>query len=215
MTLDDALAAVVLAGGHGRRIGGDKHAQRLAGRPLIEHVLDRLAPQVSRLLVSGPAGDEVLERFGLPVIADAVPGGRGPLAGLLGAMDWLAAEAPECRWLLSVPVDVPFMPDDLVVRLAAALTDGEAEIACASSAGIVHPVIALTPLRLRADLARMVRNEDGRKVRDWLGRRRVRVVPWPAGDLDPFFNVNLSDDLTAAEAQLAQVGSRDDRTGAA
>ncbi|MEI7605955.1 MAG: molybdenum cofactor guanylyltransferase MobA [Rhodospirillaceae bacterium] len=215
MILDDALAAVVLAGGRGRRIGGGKHTQRLAGRPLIEHVLDRLKPQVSRLLVNGPAGDEALERPGLPVIADAVPGRRGPLAGVLGTMDWLATEAPECRWLLSVPVDVPFLPGDLVAKLAAALNDGEAEIACAGSAGIVHPVIALTPLRLRADLSRMVRNEDGRKVRDWLGCRRTRVVLWPADELDPFFNVNLPDDLAAAEAHLAQVGSRDDRIGAA
>lgn len=209
------LAAAVLAGGRGRRIGGGKPARLLGGRPLLEHVLDRLRPQVSRLLVSGPAGDEALERPGLPVIADAVPGGRGPLAGLLGAMDWLAVQAPECQWLLSVPVDVPFLPGDLLARLAAALADGGAEIACAGSAGTVHPVIALTPLLLRPELARMVLVEDGRKVKDWLGRHRVRVVSWPAGDLDPFFNVNLPGDLAAAEIRFAQEGSRVDSAGVA
>ncbi|MEI7607416.1 MAG: hypothetical protein WCJ64_08520 [Rhodospirillaceae bacterium] len=69
--------------------------------------------------------------------------------------------------------------------LAAAVADGGAEIACAGSAGMVHPVIALTPLRLRADLARMARDEDGRKVQDWLGRHRFEVVSWPAGEVDP------------------------------
>lgn len=121
MIPDQSLAAIVLAGGRGRRIGGD-------------------------------AGDHTLLRFSLPVIADAVSGGLGPLAGLLGAMDWLTVNAPECRWLLSVPVDVPFLPGDLTARLAAS-AESEEVIACASSAGTVHPIIALTPLRLRADLA--------------------------------------------------------------
>ncbi|MEI7607417.1 MAG: NTP transferase domain-containing protein [Rhodospirillaceae bacterium] len=79
----DSVAAMVLAGGRGRRIGGGKPARLLAGRPLLEHVLARLRPQVPRLLVSGPAEDEALKHPGLSVIADAGPGGRGPLAGLL------------------------------------------------------------------------------------------------------------------------------------
>ena len=156
-------------------------------------------------------------RFGLPVIADAVSGGLGPLAGLLGAMDWLTVNAPECRWLLSVPVDVPFLPGDLTARLAAS-AESEEVIACASSAGTVHPIIALTPLRLRADLARMVRDEGGRKVGDWLGRHRVRLVSWPVNDGDPFLNVNAPGDLATAETRCGGLDygeKREDRAGAA
>ena len=201
-------AAVILAGGQGRRLGGDKPHHRLAGRPLIEHVIERLQPQAGRLLISGPAGNSFgLERYRLPVVADRPDGCSGPLAGLLAAMEWLAAEAPRCRHLLVVPTDVPFLPDDLGARLRTALTGESERVACAASAGTVHPVIALCPLALRDDLARTVRLERQPRVRLWLDRHHPAVVAWPAPP-DPFLNINTSADLALAEQRLAAAQSQ-------
>jgi len=196
-------AAVILAGGQGRRLGGGKPLRLLAGRPLIEHVIERLRPQAGRLLISGPAGENHgLERYRLPLVADDPEGCGGPLAGLLAAMDWLAAEAPGCHQLLMVPTDVPFLPADLGARLRAAVSAGPNRVACAAAAGSVHPVIALCPLALRHDLAHTVRCQRQPRVRPWLERHGLSVVSWPAPP-DPFLNLNTEDDLALAGQRLA------------
>lgn len=98
MTCSDAtLAGVILAGGHGRRLGGRKSARQRAGRTLVDHGINRIRPQLSRLLLSGSPDDPALMSCGLPVIADPVTDMRGPLAGILGAMNWLVAEASQCQ----------------------------------------------------------------------------------------------------------------------
>jgi CTP:molybdopterin cytidylyltransferase MocA len=110
------IPAVILASGEGTRIGGRKAHVRLGGRRLVSHVIDRLAPQAGPLaLDAGPDAD--LGGFGLPVLPDAVPG-LGPLGGILAAMRW--AEGLGAGRVLTVAVDMPFMPRDLVRRLTGA-----------------------------------------------------------------------------------------------
>jgi molybdopterin-guanine dinucleotide biosynthesis protein A len=207
-----ALAAVVLAGGQGRRIGGGKAGVLLAGRPLLSHVLGRLSPQLPLVLVNGDPDETALTGCGRVVIGDAVPGRRGPLAGLLAAMNWLASQAPACRHVISVPVDVPWLPPDLVERLATAASAGDGPlIACARSADRLHPVIAAWPLSLRPDLSHAIHDQGLSKVSAWLARHPVQVVDWPAVPFDPFFNINSRDDLAAAEQSLARTAARSSR----
>jgi molybdopterin-guanine dinucleotide biosynthesis protein A len=198
-----AVAGVVLAGGAGRRIGGAKGERRLGGRPLLAHVVARVRPQVALLLLNGDG----LDAEGLPVVADALPGRQGPLAGLLGAMDWLAAQAPEASALLTVPVDTPFLPADLVARLAAALGETGAGCAVAASGGRHHPVVALWRWERREDLRSALTVEGVRKVDLWAQRCGRVEVPWPAGPAaDPFFNINTGEELAEAERRLAAEG---------
>ena len=83
------VAGVLLAGGRARRMGGgDKCLRPLAGRPLLAHVIERAAPQVSRLLLNANADPARFAEFGLEVAADEIDGFQGPLAGILTAMHW-------------------------------------------------------------------------------------------------------------------------------
>src|SRR5215208_5667104 len=97
--------------------GGDKSLRRLAGRPLLEHVIDRLRPQVDALVLNANGDPARFARFGLPVVPDTVPDFAGPLAGILAGLDWAADNRPDCAFVVSVATDAPFLPDELVSRL--------------------------------------------------------------------------------------------------
>jgi molybdopterin-guanine dinucleotide biosynthesis protein A len=136
------VVAVILAGGRGRRMapergGADKAMLRLAGRPLIMHVLARLAPQVAAVAISANGDAARFAAIAAPVLPDARDGPEGPLAGLLAGARWAVAAHPGAL-LLSAPCDVPFLPADLVARLLAAPLP-----VCAASAGRLHPLVAL------------------------------------------------------------------------
>src|SRR5260370_40900926 len=114
MTSDKTLG-MVLAGGLARRMGGgDKALLRIGGAPILERVLERLAPQCRGIILNAN-GDPVRFAFtGLPVVADDVPDFAGPLAGVLAGLDWAAAHAPDTEWIASVPGDCPFLPRNLL-----------------------------------------------------------------------------------------------------
>ncbi len=196
---------VVLAGGEARRMGGgDKTRISVGGTTILERVRARIAPQCSRLVLNA-AGDAA--RFadsGLAVIADSVPDHAGPLAGVLAGLDWAASEAPEIAWLVSVPGDCPFLPRDLVARLHQARVAAGGQIACAASGERRHPVVALWPVALRADLRRAVSEEGVRKVDQWSARYRRGVAEWPVTPVDPFFNVNTPEQAAEADRIAAR-----------
>jgi molybdopterin-guanine dinucleotide biosynthesis protein A len=135
----------------------------------------------------------------LPVVADSLPGHPGPLAGVLAALEWIAREAPEIEWVVTVPGDAPFVPRDLVARLHAALHSDNATFAYASSQGRTHPVVALWPVSFRAELRAAVAEQGVRKVDAFTQRYPSSMVDWPTDPVDPFFNVNTPDDLTEAD----------------
>jgi molybdopterin-guanine dinucleotide biosynthesis protein A len=199
------ILGVVLAGGQARRMGGvDKGMVELGGRPLLGHIIDRLRPQVEKIIVSANGDPDRFAPFGLPVVPDAIEGFAGPLAGILAAMKWARANAAKVEFIATVPVDTPFFPDNLVTRLSAALDDGH-DLAVAASGGHIHPVFGLFRVRLAEDLARFLGEPDNRAVFAWIESHRNIVVPFKAPDdaaIDLFFNINRPDDLLAAERLL-------------
>ena len=206
MTTD--IAGVLLAGGQSRRMGGgDKCLRPLGGEPILAHVIRRAEPQVSTLMLSANGDPARFRDFGLPVVADAIldvdAGSAGPLAGILAGLRWAAASAPACRWLASFPTDAPFMPRDLVARMAAALEAEGAEMACAASAGRTHPVVGLWPVGLADELERAMVEDEMRKIDIWTARYKLAEVEFAAEPLDPFFNTNRPEDLEEAERLLA------------
>jgi len=106
---------VILAGGLSRRMGADKAEAMLAGRPLIDHVVERLAPQVDCILIAGPHDYGT----GLAFTPDHADGPRGPAAGLWAAAHWVAKHAPGAAGFVTAPVDGPFLPPDLYEKLSA------------------------------------------------------------------------------------------------
>lgn len=193
------IPAVILAGGASRRMGGGvKPLLKLSGKPMIEHVVDRLQVQAGPLAVNANSGD--FEWLGLPVVADSIPDKPGPLAGVLAAMDWARGEGAD--WVVTVAGDTPFFPMDLVQVLQAQI--GDAPIALAATQEeerlFSHPVFGLWSTSLADDLRAAVM--DGtRKVLNFTDPHGAVLVEFDAAS-DPFFNVNTPEELALAEQRL-------------
>jgi molybdenum cofactor guanylyltransferase len=195
---------VLLAGGLARRMGGgDKPLKTIAGRTILERVIERLAPQCDGLILNANGDPARFAFTGLPVVPDDVPGFAGPLAGILAALDWAAAHRPELEWVASAAADSPFLPHDFVSRLHAAREAVGVPLACAESGGQAHPVNALWPVALRADLRHALVVEDMRKIDRWTARHGIARADWPGRPVDPFFNANTPEDLDEAERLLS------------
>jgi molybdopterin-guanine dinucleotide biosynthesis protein A len=195
------IAGLILAGGRATRMGGeDKALLRLGGRPLVRHAIERLRPQVAILALNANGDPSRFACTGLPVIPDRVPGFAGPLAGLLAGLEWAAERGADA--VVTVAVDTPFFPSDLVARLNAAAEAEGATAAVAATRGPkgveLHPTFGLWPVASRAALAEALAGGT-RRVRDWSEAcGAASVVFGDAGE--PFFNVNTPDDLVRARA---------------
>jgi molybdenum cofactor guanylyltransferase len=206
-TVKIKVPGVLLAGGLARRMGGgDKPMRTIGGRTILERVIARLSPQCDGLILNANGDPARFAAFGLPVIADSVADFPGPLAGILAALDWAAANRPDVSLVLSGAGDCPFLPRDLVSRLYQALTKQNAQLAVAASDGQSHPVIGLWSVSLREELRHALVVEDVRKIDRWTARYRLATVTWLATPLDPFFNANTMDDIAEAERLAALDG---------
>ena len=195
------IVGVVLAGGLGRRMGSvDKPLVPLAGKPLIEHVLDRAMPQCAAMVINANGDAGRFQRFNLPVVADSVDDNPGPLAGILAGLDWAALHQPSATHVLSLPGDAPFIPHDLVKRLVHGLGEGH-ELARAHSFGRRHPVVGLWPIEIRSDLRDQLVNFDIRKIDRFTADYSMAEVNFD-GIPDPFFNINTPEDQANAERAL-------------
>jgi molybdenum cofactor guanylyltransferase len=204
MTTEPVLG-LVLAGGLARRMGGgDKPLRSIAGMTILDRVLARLKPQCQTIILNANGDPARFASTGLPVVPDNVPGFAGPLAGILAGLDWAAEHAPGVEWIISVPGDCPFLPKDLVTRLAAVRSANGRPLACARSGEWRHPVVGLWPTSLRTDLRRALTEEGLRKIEVWTARHGVAVADWPNEPVDPFFNVNTPEDAAAAERLAVQ-----------
>jgi len=187
-----AITGIVLAGGQGRRMGGvDKGLVPLDGRPLAAHVVSRLAPQVGALLINANQNAERYAAFGYPVVSDAVGGFAGPLAGLHAGMT--AAATP---LVVTVPCDSPFLPADLVARLAAAHARAGAQLAVARTFDQPHPVFALARRDLLPHLAAFLA-AGGRKIDAWYATLAAVEVAFD-DEADAFANINTAAELAAS-----------------
>ncbi|MDY0070809.1 MAG: molybdenum cofactor guanylyltransferase MobA [Porticoccaceae bacterium] len=212
MNNPSGVVGLVLAGGRssrfnaGRADGIAKALVPLRGEPLVSHVVRRLGPQVSRLLINVNEDGERYRRFG-EVVADSLPKGYprypGPLAGLVSGMAWLVDKGIQFEWVALAPCDGPFLPTELVGRLRHAAEAAGAEVACPAYLGEVQPTFSLWHRRcldvLRTELLTL--GFGGFKA--LIDRLPSARVDWPDEGFDPFFNINTPDDLARAEGLLA------------
>ncbi len=203
MMPDARPPAVILAGGLSRRMGTDKAMILLSGTPLALHIAQRLEPQVSAVVLNAPLDHPLAGT--LPVLPDSKPDRPGPLAGVLASLRACGERADAPTHILTTPCDTPFLPHDLVSRLAEQAESGT--IVMASCAGRAHPVTALWPISLADDLDRWLDDPDHRRVFDFVARHPSRTVEFelldgPSGPVDPFFNINTPEDLALAATLL-------------
>jgi molybdopterin-guanine dinucleotide biosynthesis protein A len=192
------ITGLVLAGGAGRRMGGvDKGLIEIAGRTLVEWTVDALAAQTSSLLISANRNLEQYRNLGYEVVADQLDGFQGPLAGLAAAM--ACAETP---WLLTSPCDTPLLPSNLAQCLAAVVTEHHVQIAIAADAERRHPLHALIPCTVRAELQAYLAS-GGRSVHGWLERHTVAIARFD-NQPNAFSNLNRSADAGPIRKRLEQ-----------
>lgn len=185
----DGITGVILAGGLGRRMGGvDKGLQTLNGRPLVQWVLDRLAPQVDTVLISANQNLLRYVEFGCPVLPDRTPDFSGPLAGLHAALSRSSSPL-----LVTVPCDSPFLPADLVQRLRSALEKENAELAVARTGDQVQRAFCLMRREILPKLDAFLAAGE-RKV--WLWHASLNVAEVGFDDESAAFsNINTPEDL--------------------
>jgi len=190
------ITGLVLAGGRGSRMNGvDKGLQSYRGQPLALHALQRLAPQVGKILISANRNTAVYQsmgqRLGASVLRDTLPGYEGPLAGFLTGLTHC-----DTAYLATVPCDCPRFPADLVERLADELIRHDAEIVVAVSreqgAPRPHPVFCLLQTGLRDSLHAFMADGE-RRVSAWTAQhRRIDVL---FDDPDAFVGANTLEAL--------------------
>jgi molybdopterin-guanine dinucleotide biosynthesis protein A len=190
---DHNITGVILAGGGGRRMGGeDKGLLPLHGKTLVQHVIDRLAPQCHYLLINCSRNQQAYADFHYPLISDSMPGGLGPLAGLLSAM-----EVSQTPLVLSIPCDTPALPLDLVARMLNTLEESQADICTVSDGERLHPVILLARISLRDTLHAYLQG-GARKVHDWFYSQAHGIADF-SDQPNAFTNLNTPQQLQEAE----------------
>ena len=191
-------SGLILMGGRGMRLGGAEKARlEIGGVSLLERVRARLAPQVTQLAVSRRTADDALSKYDLPAVIDDPGTGGGPLAGILSGLRWTRDTFGDEALMVSVPVDVPFIPTDLVARLADARKREDASVAVATSVSGVHHAVALWPVSLAEVLGVWLGGAGRHAVQDFLAERTCARVDF-GGDYDPLFNINTPEDLDEA-----------------
>jgi len=189
------VTGIVLAGGQGRRMGGvDKGLQPLDGRPMAQWAIERLAPQVETIVVNANQNLEAYRRFGHPVVSDAVGGYAGPLAGLHAGL-----QAARTELVVTVPCDSPFLPADLVARLAQALRANDAQLAVAKTGDQPHPVFSLVRRDVLPHLEAFLAG-GGRKIDAWYATLRVVEVSFD-DQVNAFSNINTREELAGFETE--------------
>ncbi len=174
--------------------GGDKPLLEVGGRPMLARILDVLTKEAEAVAISANGDPARFAAFGRPVLNDGPFAGQGPLAGLLAGLDWAAARGASV--LLSAPGDTPFLPRGLAAALAPAP-------ACAASGGRVHPLVALWPIAVRAELRRLLSGDGPRGAGRFAEVIGMRCVAFPDSPRDPLRNVNTPDELAAARAECS------------
>ena len=184
--------------------GADKPMTMLAGKPLIQHVIQRLRPQVDELLINANSDPSRFAGFGCEVVADGMADFPGPLAGILAGLQWTKNERPDAGWLISCACDCPFLPFDLVDRLVRSAEGADVPIAVAGSGGRHHPVIAAWRTDLPLDADEVLRTRGIHKVDHLIDSFANVRVQFSTEVFDPFFNINTPEDLSRAEKLIAE-----------
>ena len=183
------ITTVILAGGRGKRLGGlDKGLVPIAGRRMVEHVLDALADQVAEVVISANRNREHYARYGVRVVADGVPGFAGPLAGLHAA--WPHVDTP---YVMMVACDTPRIPPDMAQRLLDALFREQAEIALVHDGQRSHPTLLLADARLLNSLDAFLHSGE-RKIDAWTAGHRQILVDF-SDCPEAFTNINTPEEL--------------------
>ena len=190
------ITAVILAGGQGSRLSGlDKGLLKLNNIPLVKHLIERIQPQVSDIIISANRNIETYSDFGFSVYEDEINDFAGPLAGILKALQQCQSE-----WLLAIPADSPFVSRDLALRLSQNIKDNK--IAIPHDGKYLQPTFALIHKSLAASLQKFLQQGE-RKARIWMQQQDHTIIDF-SDQASTFININTEDELQNAEQHFEE-----------
>lgn len=190
------ITAVILAGGKGSRLdNADKGLVTLNNIPLVQHLINRVKPQVNEIIISANRNIETYSNLGFAVFKDDINGFAGPLGGILKAL-----QQSQNDWLLVVPADSPFIPDDLALRLMQNIQDNK--IAIPHDGKYLHPTFALIHKDLATSLEDFLQQGE-RKARVWMQQQAHTIIDF-SDQPDAFMNINTADELKNAEQHFKE-----------
>lgn len=195
------IYGVILAGGQGKRIGHkDKGLIQVAGKNLVQHVVDALSPQVDQIIISANQNIEQYQKLGFKVVTDEIGGFAGPLAGLYRVMKMLNSSLEHPALIILAPCDAPLLPGDYVARLTAEYTENKTLAVVPHDGSYLQPLFGLYSTVLLPSLEEYLEKGD-RKVSIWVESIDPRIVDF-SNDVQSFLNINSEEDLAAAEISL-------------
>ena len=190
------VAGLILAGGKSRRMNfNDKTFKKIKNKSLLQISIERLSPQVDLIAINSNLMSKEEKFQGIRILNDCIEGHLGPLVGLLTGFKWLKEMREGHKWLMTVPIDSPFFPMNIVDKFFLNL-QGE-KVIVAKSNNRVHPVFALWSIDLLEPLMFSI-DKKVRKIDEFTKKFKMKVVNFPIIDYDPFFNINNEDDLFKA-----------------
>lgn len=194
------LCAVIVAGGQSSRMGREKALELIRGRRMIDRISEILAGQVEAVVLNANGDVQRFDSPGLAIIPDLRHDVGTPLAGVHAALDYATANGFDA--VLTTPSDAPFLPADLVARLAAVGRSA----AIAASGGQPHYLTGLWLRPLLPEIERALALPRTPRLQDWCRVCDAAVVEWPVIPYDPFFNANTPEELVEAERIAAEFG---------
>lgn len=193
------ICAVILSGGLSSRMGGGiKSLKVFNNKTVFERILHRIEKQVNYIIVNSNENNKYFDQFNLSIVKDSFQGHMGPLAGIHAGMKWVQSNIPKTEWILTVPSDTPFIPDNLVEKLCRKTKKNNNKIILAKSYKKIHPVIGLWKSDLLDNLEKNL-NEGIRKIMLWVSQHPYDTQSFRESYFDPFFNINYKADLDLAK----------------
>ena len=193
------ICAVILTGGQSSRMGGGiKSLKKFNNKLIFDRIFENLQSQVQKIIINSNDLEDLFANYNVEVIKDSIGDFLGPLAGIHAALEWLNIKEPHINWLITVPGDTPFIPNDLVKKLLDKAKNSRHKIVLAQSNEKTHPIIGVWHSSLYESLKNDL-NSGVRKILDWASKHPMGYADFTNSKYDPFFNINYEEDMIQAQ----------------
>ena len=193
------IVACILIGGKSSRMGGGiKSLKLLNNETILYRIINKIKKQTNIIAINSNVKSKKLIKYNLPTFQDIYKGYHGPLAGIHASLFWTKKNFPNCKWVITVPGDTPFFPDNLIERLYNKAKKENKKAIIAKSNKRIHSVFGLWHISLESNLYCSIK-KNIRKIDQWAKLQSFVTVNFKNKKYDPFFNINNIDDLSKAE----------------
>ena len=199
--INQEICASILIGGKSSRMGGGiKSLIKYNNRTIFDRIYQKLNLQIKNIIINTNETKKELIEYNLPLVEDKISGHLGPLSGIHSSLIWINKKMKRIKWLISIPGDTPFIPNNLVEKLYLKAVNNKKEIVMVKHDNKIHPVIGIWDVKLLNSIENNLLNEEGeRKIILWAKNHNLDYVEIIEKNYDPFFNINTKNDLFIAK----------------